>query len=1019
MTGSTHRQNLFTIAPHAPFLKTLVDRVCDGTLLDDWDIAGPFSLADVTIILPTRRARLALADAFATKLGGAALLPDIRTFGGAPEEEEPFLPPYDAAPIPPSVAPLKQKLMLAHLIEAWANIQNKATPELRPGAGEILSLAQSLAELIDDCHVEQIDPKTLRTIAPENLAANWQTNLEFLDIALEMWPQILAERGEIDAAAARNLRLQRQTNALPTLFGDRPVIAAGSTGSIPATANLLQAITRLERGVLVLPGLDTTLSADSFATLTDPANDPHGHPQYGLAQLLRRLNTSPVAVQELAAESNKTRTIVARQALALADEIAQWADTREQYTNDLSNAFSTVEVAIARTDEEQARAVALAARNALSDSRTVGIISPDRNLARRIAAELLRFEIEVDDSAGTPLFQSRIGRLARQVLALVAKNFSPVDVMALVRNRRVSIGQSRARVTAAADLLEVALLRGPRPGPGIEGLLSRLDANLNNEIDHSPLQLTAAQGLEIRELIAGLRQATAPLIDCLGQSSFAVTDFATALGKALANVIENPKDQPDEPWLEIRQFNDWITALQSETGNGPRLKSFGIEASLEALMSGLTMRTPQSTRDDIAIWGQLEARLQNPDLMILAGLSEGTWPEATDPGPWLNRSMRLKAGLEPPERRQGQAAHDFEMAFGNAHVLITRAERAGTSPTTPSRLLQRLEAYVGADIASAMKTRGQGWVEAARDLDFVSKPEPALRPTPKPPVDKRPKSLSITEIETLIRSPYDLYAKYVLGLRRLDALGDDPDASARGTLIHKIFGDFIEEGIDPTSANALERLYEIADSVFAALAATPERRTIWLERFKPAAEAFIDFERARTSRTSARHAELYGKWIFPLSGSDFTLRGRADRIDVMRDDSVEIFDFKTGSVPSAADMRDLNAPQLLLEAAMVREGAFEPIGTRPTTALAYIKIGAGPAPFEINPFALAKDKDIAAATDETLRRLYAQIEAYLLNADTPMAAHIFPNPKQRFRGDYDHLSRTGEWTLVDGDEGEI
>ena len=93
------RRGLYTIAPHAPFLPTLVDRVLDGTLLGGWDRSGPFWLSDTTIILPTRRARLTLAELFAARLGGAALLPDIRTFGGESGEEEPFLPPADA-PVP-------------------------------------------------------------------------------------------------------------------------------------------------------------------------------------------------------------------------------------------------------------------------------------------------------------------------------------------------------------------------------------------------------------------------------------------------------------------------------------------------------------------------------------------------------------------------------------------------------------------------------------------------------------------------------------------------------------------------------------------------------------------------------------------------------------------------------------------------------------------------------------------------------------------------------------------------------
>jgi len=1014
------RQNLFTIAPHAPFLKTLVDRVCDGTLLGGWDITTPFGLSDVTIILPTRRARLALAEAFAERLGGAALLPDIRTFGGAPEEEEPFLPPFEAPPIPKAISPLRRKLTLAQLVEAWVKKQGEipglsgfSTP---PSAGEILDLAESLAELIDDCHIESVSPADLKQIIPENLAANWQATLEFLQLALEVWPAIREDLGGIDGASRRNIELARQAGAAPMIFGDRPVIASGSTGSVPATAELLKAISKLERGVLVLPGLDTSLDAETFAVLTDPARAPHGHPQYGLAQLLRRLGTSPAYVDELA-PNPAARTRIVRHALALADFTNSWAAERQALAPELPAALAGLSIAIARTDEEQARAIALAAHDALARQQTVGIISPDRNLARRIAAELGRFEIEVDDSAGTPLFHSRIGRLARQALALTANQFAPVDLMALLRNKRTGLGLKRAELVNVADLMEAAMLRGQRPAPGIAGLRARLEANLSKQIDHVPLQLSASDGLRVSALLDALEAALLPLTQLSEAGHFSVADFATALGASM-QAITSLADDNDEPWPEQRQFGDWLDALKAETGRGPRLSANGVAFTLEGLMAGASVRAARSARTDIAIWGQLEARLQNPDLVILAGLSEGVWPEPADPGPWLSRAMRIAAGLEPPERRQGQAAHDFEMALGNANVLVTRAERVGTSPAVPSRLLQRIEAFIGEDAARDLAEKGAVWVSRARNLDFTGDPKPASRPVPAPPAAKRPKSLSITEIETLVRSPYDLYAKYVLKLRQLDPLGDDPDARERGTLIHTIFGDFIERGHDIAAPDALDILMALADEHLVALESLPERRTLWRERFRPAAEGFLSFERDRAPSVAIRHAELKGEWQFPVAGETFTLRGRADRIDQLADGSLEIIDFKTGTVPDPGEMRDFTAPQLLLEAAMAGEGAFEGVTPAPASALTYIKIGAGPEAFVPRGFVTAKERDIGSATDEVVRRLAVQVEAYLLSDTHPMAARIFPNPKQRHTGAYDHLARTGEWTLTDGEEGE-
>lgn len=1006
-------QKIFTIAPHTPFLSTLAARVCDGSLLQDWDLSGPFALSDVTIILPTRRARLALAEAFAEQLGGGALLPDIRTFGGQPEDEEPFLPPFDAEKLPKPVTPIKRRLVLSRLVELWA----RAGGGPETGAGEILSLADALGELIDDCHIEDVSPATLENLAPDNLAENWQGILEFLSVALKAWPDILEERGEIDSASLRNIQLSRQAEAAKLIFGERPVIAAGSTGSIPATANLLKAITQLPRGAIVLPGLDIGLSEDELTGLRDPRANPHGHPQYGLVQLLTRLGTEPKYVDELASEPANFRTAIIRHAMVSPEQTAHWNAQREQLLPNIPDALCHVAIAVARTDEEQARAIALATYQARSENQSVGIISPDRTLARRIAAELRRFDISVDDSAGVPLYQTRIGRLARQILALVANNFASVDLVALLRSQFITFGADRAKVTSITDKLEYGLLRGQRPPPGIEGLRDVLARNLDGKLDHVPLKLTADDGMQISDLLDRLAAALSPLQALFAGQKFSAAKFVAAMEQALLAIID-PVPEAFIHRPDMRAFRDWLDAVKGEVGQGPSLMALGIDEAMRGLMAGITVRALGQTSQSVYIWGLLEARLQNPDLIILAGLSESIWPEAADPGPWMSRAMRVDAGLEPPERRQGQAAHDFQMAMGNNQVLITRAERVGSGPAVPSRLLQRIAAFVGVENMTSIEQRGAKWVHWARQIDHVPEVKEAVRPQPSPPADQRPRSLSITDVEALIYSPYDLYAKYVLGLRKLGPLGDDPDARERGTLIHEILGQFVQRQHDVSAPDAYETLMAIALENFQTLEALPARRTLWLERFKPVARGFLDYERARAPQVRQRHGELAGHWDFSVGGEIFTLRGRADRVDELADGSVELIDFKTGAVPEPKQMRELTAPQLLLEAAMVEQGVFSPVPSLAASALTYIKIGAGPEAFIVKPFAYAKESDIQGAIEATFNYLQRQIEAYLLHDDLPMAARTVPKPKQNYAGDYDHLARTGEWTLADEGEGE-
>lgn len=1003
-------QALYTIAPDAPFLATLAQAILAGPLLGDWPRHGPFWLADVTIFLPTRRARLALAEIFMAKLGGT-LLPDIRTFGGDIGEEELFLPPTDAPGLVPPVSALERRLTLGRLIAAWAQTpeggQGFSSP---PNASEILALADSLGTLIDDFTIEGVDPRALGGLAPEALAANWQQTLGFLDIALKSWPDILNDRGKGDAAHLRNLRLEREAGAVAALFADRPVIAAGSTGSVPATATLLAALTRLPRGALVLPGLDTGLSAADHERLLDVAKAPHGHPQYGLARLLDRLKANPGMVEELATGPRPARTLIVRKALALAADSANWARERAALGEATAAGIAGVTIICARTPDREARAIALAARAALEATESVGIVSPDQNLARRIASELRRFDIDIDDAAGTPLFHSGAGRLARQILSVVASEFGPVDLMALISNRALTLGLARGAIARLAPKIEMGLLRGQRPRPGIAGLRRTLADNISRVTNYLKLELSAGDGVEIAAFFDRLEAAMAPIV-ALGQvPMIEAAQLGTALGETFRALTAPPEGEIGIV-AGAREFAAWTSELAERVNEGPNFPPRGLDKVLFALMAGHEVRRPASrTRADIAIWGQLEARLQNPDVLILAGLNEDIWPRPADPGPWLSRGMRVGVGLEPPERDQGRAAHDFEMGMGNGTVILAYAERLGTSPALPSRLIQRLDAFLGEDAGKQMRARGQKWIEAARRLDAADKIESARRPLPRPPAALRPRRLSVTEIETLFRSPYDLYARHVLKLRPLDPLGEAPGARERGSMIHEVFSRFVNENCDFFALDAQATLETMALAAFEGLEAIEARRDIWLRRFSRAAELFLAFERARAGQIASRHAEINGDWGFPEL-DNFHLTGRADRVDRRTNGSVEILDFKTGAPPSSAVMKGFEAPQLLLEAGMARAGALKDLAPGSVEALTYIKIGLGPEAFVVTPFKLAEGFDLETAADEISARLQRHVKAILLSDKYAMTARIRPDVGQRYRGVYEHLARTDEWTL--------
>lgn len=1008
------RQALFTIAPHAPFLPTLVERICDGTLTGGIIPTPPFGLADISVFVPSQRVRQALITAFADRLDGGGLLPDIRPLGDADPEEAAFLD--TDWPLPPATHPSLRQLTLARLVGRWVEVNPSgfANP---PSAAEIISLAGSLGQLVDRLHIEEIDPSVFAGLVPEDrdVAVHWQETLAFLSIALTAWPKHLEDIGGADHAALRRRIVDNEAETALQRFGERPVIAAGSTGSMPATARLLAAIADLPNGVVVLPGLDTDLGPDDHAALLHKQANPETNSQYALMRLLRVFDSGPGAVEELA-DTIAPRTTIVRQALARAEMSGAWSGWRAAHGDEaIAKAFESVALVAAPTQHDEARAIAVAVREALHEDRgRIGIITPDRDLARRIARELERFGIEIDDSAGIPLSQSGAGRLVRQMLALAGSNCGPVELVGLLGAAPVTLGFDRKALDRLRRSLDKGVLRGRRVPPGLDGLTRLISDNAANKLERVAETFDEATAEQLTELVARLDAALSPLLDVFAEHRPHLPALARALGKAL-DVLRAPAEgaarSPLDGGPELAALIERLSVGEDGfTATAPALGEAFI-----TLMGAEKVHPPAPARRDVSLWGRIEARLMNADLMILAGLNEGAWPDDADPGPWLSRGMQVDAGLEPPEFRIGQAAHDFEMALGNRNAILTHAVRVGTSPADPSRFLKRLTAFLGEDVSNAMQERGARWLDFAARLDDAGAPVPAKRPAPCPPAALRPRRLSVTEIEPLIRDPYEIYAKRVLRLTKLPGLGEVIDAAERGTLIHGILGDFIARGHDPTAPDAQVILNRLAEEHFEALNDVPAQRDIWLRRFSAIGAAWLGWERARAGYVDLRFAEKKGETELPVAGVGFTLYGRADRIDRMKDGRIEILDFKTGSIPDKKTMAGYLAPQLPIEALIARRGGFDAQLTGAPARLAFLKLAHGPVPLAVTELA-TDGQPLDKIVDDYWHLLQAHIAHFLFSDTTPMIAGLMPDTKARYVRDYAHLARVREWGGTEGED---
>ena len=921
--------------------------------------SGDFALADCVIYLPTRRAARGFGEAFASVLGGAALLPQFRAIGDSDEDELLF----ESQDLSPAISPIHRRLLLAALITRWNAELNFA---------QAAGLAQSLATLMDEAETHHVSLDKLERLAPLSLARHWEEVTHFLDLIQGQWPGLLAAEGRMNPAAQRNEALA----ALAERLGANPprgmLIAAGSTGSIPATAHLLKIIAHLPRGAVILPGLDRDLDDESWDKL-----DP-GHPQFGLKQLLEGIGAARTQVRDWQDETAAApRAILLRETLRPAPTTDAWR-LLAQAPGPVAQGLKGLTLAAANDPAQEALVIALALRETLeTDGRTAALVTPDRNLARRVAGELTRWGIAIDDSAGRPLAHTSAGAFLCLLAEAAEAKFAPVPLLALLKHPFATLGEDPAPFRAQARALDRAL-RGPRPDHGLDGITAAIAGNDG----------LAGWWTDIAANLAPLEQLFAqdetPLPDLIDGH------VAAAQGLACKETGECPLWRGPDGEAAANLIADFRDSARQLPAIAPRF----YPALLRGLAMGVAVRPRPGRNRAIAILGPLEARLQHFDLTILGGLNEGTWPAGAGADPWFSRPMREALGLPSPERGIGQAAHDFAMLAGGGDVLLTRALKADGAPTIAARWLQRLAQLTqGLDLKIAQSP----YLAMAGSLAEI-KPGPRLsRPAPTPPVAARPRRLTVTEIETWLRDPYAIYAKHVLKLRPLDPLDDPVGPLERGSLFHRALELFIKAG--ELSGDALQKLIAIADTLFREQNIPHAQRALWRPRFVNAASAFVTWERARRGDIASSHLEVRGKMNFAAPAGPFALACIADRIDILKGGGAAIIDYKTGSLPEKKGLVEFLSPQLPLEAAILAAGGFDGLAAQAAAELIYLRFsGRG------------EDEKILDGTmaAEAQARL-AQRIAWFDEETTSYLSRVAPQ-KARVAGDYDHLARVREWS---------
>lgn len=957
------------------------------------------------IYLPSQRACQSLQTAFLDSVDGMPiLLPQLIALGESDEwTDELFdsLVKGQDALLADAIDPKQRQFLLANLISKMT------VGGYRVSHPQALLLAEELCAVLDQIRQAGSEPSEIPTLIPDEFSSHWADIAQFLEIVFKHWPAILDASGMLDPID-RKLKLQeRLCKSWQENPPENPIVIAGSTGSLPSTTKLMQAVLSLHNGMVVLPGLATESAdtSDQEAIIEDIC-----HPQHQLFSLCKTLGWQ-VSTVKLWREFPQSETEIQRQKLWREvfrpyQQTHMWRRMDKTEMMLTAKAVSGISMISARSLHHEADLIAGLLRKTLNEpGKTALLVTPDRKLARTVRASLLRWGIEIEDSAGQPLSQTSKGSYLDLVARWMCSDGSAECLLALAKHRLACGGLSKAQFNSTIRQIELAVLRDILPQDNAEGIAK--------QISKKP-DLTVLADFYREHILKPL----SPVYELLLRPTVSLAECSEAHGKAAEYLAQT--DFENEALLDLWGGADGKIAVQllsdmAKYGHDILISPSEYAECFYQLAQKQTVRTAWRTHPRLAILGTVEARMQSADVVILGGLNEGVWPPLPDNSPWVNQQMREQLGLPHKRWRAGLSAHDFYMLAHHKELVITRSETTDEASNVASRWWQRLEAVLGATgLNTLLKPHIPPDIQAGFTAEHTAHPTPISAPRPCPEISARPRKFWATDMDVLIRDPYAIYAKHILKLRPLEDIARQPDAALRGSLYHDCLAEFLEKyPTGPLPRNAFETLEAMADKAFSACVDTIPVRRFWRQRFRQIASWFVERETYLRQQNSQSLSEKKGRIEITSPHGAILLWAKADRLDKSADGRWAVIDYKTGLPPSLKQVEKGRATQLLIEAFIASQGAFdgqEEDGNLDISKLEYWHLtGKADNPAEV--------KDVTPHEFD-LPYYFEQMKALLLSFDSPDSTYPSePDSAQRPRfSPYRHLARVREWRTHEVDD---
>lgn len=974
---------IYNISAGEPFVDVLAERYLQ--LYEN----NPEGLAQVLFLLPNRRACQSLSDAFVRKRGmRPTILPQMKPIAEIDEDEIFLLQDSSVlSDLLPAVDPIDKVLKFTKMI-----LKKSELGLDKSSLAQAYALAQNLCNLMDTVQNEGKDFNGLQNLVGEEFATHWQQTLELLQIITENWPKILKENGQQDLIEHRNKLLNKELDLWEETQTSQRIVVAGTTAAFPVLKRFVKTVLNLPAGEVYLYGLDKYLSDADWEQIDE------NHPQYELKELLQELGISRDSVTNIGSEIFTPRERVVAEIMRPAATSAAWrnltADTQ------MAEEFKHIKLVNCDDMRQEAAAIALIIRDTLENTdKTAALVTTDRNLSRRVVSELQKWDINADDSAGKPLALTPIGIYLRLICKYMEER-SDTAMIALMKHPFTRCGLSVGKFNGKKQHLEYCLRKD-------EPLMPALN-----------------------EFVDDFKRRLQPLFDLYLQPEVDLAEiFGTHIAVAESLADTDLKRGGQIIWREDagNVAAEWVADFKTRSEKFGSVKTNDYAPFCQSLLAELNVRKRYGTHPRVKILGPIEARLNQYGVTIIGGANEGTWPRIPEADMWMSRPMKIGFEIPLPERQIGVMAADFAHLLNAPEVYITRSKKVGKDPTDKSRWWLRietvLEAVFGSEDDAFAFMYDQPYAYWAKDMDRRDKYNPIKPPTPCPDVNRRPRKMSASKFEKWMRNPYEIYAAYILKLYKLNELDTPKQAYDFGNIVHDVLKEFNRKHNDdkyPPRDEALKILMEMGQNEFIKREVPPEVSAFWLPKYKKQMEWVVTKELQCRAAIRKLHSEIEGECKIKTPTGDFTISGKADRIEELKDGTLNIVDYKTGNDSrKSKEIIDGKAPQLPIEAIIAQNRGYKEVTSNKVSGLQYWALKDDlPQETAANSKKIKKET-CGEETQKAIEKMKEIVAGLIEDYANPKQAYLVkPLPSAMDDiSNYDHLSRLYEW-CVHSDETE-